>query len=493
MGLRASGAKPARFVWVTLLCVSVVAAACTEKRPVATTIDPFEEALRNAREYQGPVHTVAKQLYEQGLERYRAGDWAQAAAMFGQAADAGVVNFPLRPEALIYQAEALRKANRNVESAQAARAAIRDYPNRWEPHLILAEYYLWRDNNESAQQELTAALSLAPNRPEVLKTLARAQMNRGLLLPALESARRAYELNPSDADARELFASTQIAQARLWERERSFDEASTALFLAESLTPESPLPPLLIGRVLLELDLPKASRRYTEAGRNLAGGIEKIPREAFPVEAVGGEDDVSEYLRMADFYVQRRQSEAAASQLEQAVATNPKLPEAWHRLGMIRLRELGDSLGARECLHALWILDPDGPGAKELAAAMSLQDEPPLEPSPGFVLRAQTGAGFSAPKREATGEAASFPVNTRVYFTLALRNAVGRHIVRWRLTDPEGRTAVDQTWNMEFFGRDVALVGVGLWAAPGPYVSVWTMDDATRSQKTIELKPAVVR
>jgi tetratricopeptide (TPR) repeat protein len=486
---RMPGTNRVEFLWLAVAVVLAGLLGCTEKRPLAPAIDPYEEAIKSAREYQGPIHTVAKQYYEQGLERYRAGDWGQAATLFGQAAEAGVVNFPMRAEAMIYQAEALRKAKRLVESAQAARAAIRDYPDRWEPHVILAEYFVWRDNNEGAQQELDAAMRLAPDRPEVLKSLARVQLNRGLLLPALESARRARELSPNDADAKALLATVQTAQARIWEREGSFDAALTALFFAQTLAPTNPEPPLLIGRLLLEMGLPKAARRHTEAGRLLLADPGQPPREVFAIEAVGVDEDAGEYLRMADFYEKRQQADAAASQLEQALAVNCRLTEAWLRLGLLRARETSDPTGARQCLHALWILAPGSAGAKELETALKLQDEAAQDPSPGFVARAQLGSAYNDRTRTVSGENTVFAAGGRVYFTLVLRNAVGRHVVRWQVTDPNGKSEAEQVWDMEFFGRDLALVASGAWSLPGKYRSVWTMDDAVRSQLTFDLKP----
>jgi tetratricopeptide (TPR) repeat protein len=353
---------------------------------------------------------------------------------------------------------------------------------------LLAEYYLWRDNNDAAERELAVALRLAPNRPEVLRITAKVNLNRGLLLPAIEAARAAMAASPGDRDAAELAARIYVAQARQAERSDSPDQALASLFAASALLPDSPLPPLLIGRVLLRVGLPRAARADIELGRRRLGDPSRAPQEAFAVEAISPEDDAATCLRMAEFYRERHQPDAAESQLALALAADCRLVEAWRMLGLLRAKELGDPIGARLCLSALWILDPEGPGARELEALLGLKDEPDAPPSPGYVVRAQIGAGYSAAKRAATDEAAAFPAGARLYFVLALGRAAGRHTVRWQALDGQGRAIGEQAWDAELFEREFAFVTTGAWGSPGRYEAVWSMDGAERKRLTFELK-----
>jgi len=139
-------------------------------------------------------------------------------------------------------------------------------------------------------------------------------------------------------------------------------------------------------------------------------------------------------------------------------------------------------------LHALWILDPDAEKTKELEKLLALKPGEAIEPSPGFVLRAQIGTGFNASQRQVTGENTVFSAATRLYFTFVLGKTAGRHQMRWQVLDSTGKNLVDQTWEMEFFKRDFALVGTGVWQTPGAYQAIWSMDGAERKKIKFELR-----
>jgi hypothetical protein len=136
----------------------------------------------------------------------------------------------------------------------------------------------------------------------------------------------------------------------------------------------------------------------------------------------------------------------------------------------------------------MWLLAPDDPKTKDLETTLALKSEAKAAESPGFVLRAQVGAGYNAARRTVTNEGASFPVGTRLYFVLVVGNAVGRHAVRLQVQDQTDREWLSQTWPVEFFGRDFALVSAGSWTAAGTYRIVWSVDGVTRAQKGFELK-----
>lgn len=483
--------KPNLAIWfyaaIGLLLVGSLV-ACAEKSQKLTAVSQYKEALQAAKDYQGPVSPAARKLYEEGVEYYRAGHWAEAANLLSQARQVDVAHFPMRPEAMIYEAISLRKINQNREAAMIARQIIQEYPDRWEGHLILAQYWIWREEYDNAEKELVSASRLAPQQPDVMQSLAIVRLGQGMMMPALEAARGAYRLKPNDEDNRKLLTSVYLAYARNLERENDLSGAVTELFKAGSLVPQDPRPPLVLSRLLLRLNLPQAARRYALEGRKLLADPKQVPVEVFALEATGeGEGDEFEYRRMADFYLVRNMPDVAAVQLEQALAVNPRQADVWLTLGMLRAKDLQEPVEALDCLHAMWILDPDNPGIAGLTAALSVTDEAVVEPSPGFVARAQVGTGYNPNTHNATGNGGDQTVGTRMYCSFVLDKAAGRHQIRWQVAGPDGETVADESWSMEFFGREFGFSETVVWYQPGEYRVIWSMDDAVRSQATFRL------
>ncbi len=470
-----------------LLALAFGGVGCKKKSPkiTPTVHGQYDDAIRAAKDWQGPINPAAGRLYEQGLEQYRAGNWDQAANLLGQAVDVGVTQFPMRPDAFIYQANALQKARKYLESAKVARQCIMEYPQRWEARVILAEYWLWRENYANAQQQLAAASRVAPHEPEVLAALARVQVFQGVLVAAVETARAARAARPDNEDLTALYAQVCLARGLHLEREGDLDAALTHYFLAASANEDDPTPLLSIGRVLLIRNRPTAARTYTAAGRAKLDEGKEIPFTAFAQPLTHSGDDVYEFLRMGDFYAGREQPEAAAQQYAQAVATEPRNLEGWQKLALLRHTQMQDETGARECLHALWLLTsgPESDAAVQLAKTLGVEPESIDESSPGFVLYAGVGT-----KPTPTDQVADFPVGSRLYFNLTLGKPVGKQQIEWDVLGPNGDSVLSESWTQEFFGRDTPLVTTGTWYATGEYQVQWVTDGAVRAKKKFRLK-----
>jgi tetratricopeptide (TPR) repeat protein len=479
----------ARWVLVAFLCLltaTALLAGCQKKgvQPAATA--QYQEAIQAAKQWRGPVHPVAGKAYEQGLEAYRAADWDRAADLLGQSVQVGVTNFPMRPDAMIYQADALQKGGHFLDSATVARQAAEQYPRRWEPRVILAEYWLWRENYANAQQQLAAAARVAPRQPEVLGSLARVQWRQGSFIAAVETARAAVMAKPGDTDFIALLGDTLIAVAKFLEHEGDYDAALTNLFIARSVLPADPRPPLIISRILLIRNNRAATRRYIDEGLGHLPEGEPIPLGIFTFRTTESGGDTYEYLRMGEFYLGREQPENAAQQFEQALALDPTNAEAWSKLGLVQLVGMGDPLAARECLHALWLLDPSGEQAAALEAKLSFADQSPTVASPGFVKLATVAEERLV--KGAPTEPIELPAGARLFFNLTLSKAVGAFPVTWEVIGPNGQTAARQEWTMEFFGDDQTIVTTGAWNTPGSYEITWSTAGAVRAKLSFFLK-----
>jgi len=483
--------KPIFFLLASL-CISLYILTlngCAEqsKKPYEL-IHQYDEAEQEAKGYGGPIHPVAKKLYEQGLAAYRQQHWAEAADYFGQAADVGVTNFPQRPDAFVYQALALQKNNAQYEAYKVAKAAAQEYPARWELRLILADYYVGREMPEQAQNELSTALRLNPNQPDVLRAQAQLQLRRGNFLSAEELARRTVMLDRDNPRYRRLAADVYLESGMYLENGGDKTGALAAYYAAAGYSSYDPTPFLLTGRVLLGLGYPVAARRYIAWGRQFIKNPAELRREIFITQSLDVETNADEHRRMADFYLSRGQDEAGAQELELALAADPWSPPDWLRLGKLYAAQLASEPQARQCLFALWVLEPESKSTADLAATLKLPNEPDKEPSPGFVVRAEIGSGYEARSFRVLNAATVFPAGNRVFLSLVLGNAYGKKRIRLLVQDPNGKTAVDEETEMEFFGFDFGMVRTGTWNFPGQWTASWLMDDAPRATLTFTLQ-----
>lgn len=436
--------------------------------------------------YSGPVNPAAKRLFEEGMRAYQAEQWGDAAVLFGQAADVGVRNFPLRPEAKIYQCLALLHAKKYNEAYKVAYVAVQDYPSRWELRLVLVEYLLYRQKPDIAAQEVNVALRMAPNQPEVLRAAARTARAGGDLLLAEEYARHAVAIKPDNPSHRALLGLIYTERGRALLAQNDLEASLTTLFGAATYAPESPDPPVLIGKLMLALGRTASARSYALAGRQLVDDPAKISRMAFFVQPLGRRVEPQVHLQLAERHLQQNEPEFAAQEYELAVASGAHDAETWHKLGLLSVR-LENNERARQCLYALWLLEGNSQLAGQLEQAIGAP-EPGSPPSPGFVERAEIGTAYDAAARRITDAGREIPLNTRVYLTMVFANAVGRHRVRLRVEDPSGMAAIDETMEMEFYGREFSLVRTGTWVVPGVWKATWWMDGAQRSTGTFRLR-----
>jgi len=485
--------KTSRVLTVLLVALAVVIGCaglvgCKKKGPELNPTGPgqYQEAIQAARQWQGPVHPVAGRLYEQGLEQYRAKNFESAASLLDQAVEIGVTKFPMRADAMIYQANALQKIGKYLESAKVARECAAEYPARWESRVILAEYWIWRENYDNAQKQLAAAARVGPREPEVLAGLARVQLYRGAHAGAVETARSARLLRPEDEDLAELYFSVLLSHGNALEQEGDRQGALTQYFLAASLPQVgAELPHLRIARLLFVDGHDAAAERYRQLAVAQRDGEGASLADVFALPPANDGSDVFEYLRMGDFYAARERPDDAAQQFLQAVLVDSQNAEAWFKLGLARATQLDDPPGARQCLYALSLL-PEAEEAqrKQLAEAIGEAPEKALEPSPGYVMTASVGDSSSA-----TGESSTeFPAGTRLYFNLILGHPAGVQQMKWTVTGPGGEDFVVESWRQEFFGENTVILMSGTWFTPGEYSVRWESDGAVRAEKTFVLK-----
>lgn len=472
-----------------IICLCAALSAChRQATPTVMSAAQYQDAKISANASQGPINPGAKNLYDQAMELYRVGNFGQAADMLGQAAQLGSGTPLLRSNALVYQADALRNADRCTEVFPVGRQVIAEFPERWEAYLIVADCYLQRDEYEKARQVMLDCLKVAPETPEAANGLAGVERHLGDYPAAVEHSRLAYRLSGKD-EHRLLLAENYLELGRQREKDNDRDCALTAYFIARELNQNDPLPEILIGRILLNLDFLGAARKTVEAGRAKLRDAAAVPKEAFMLNSTApANGNMEEFVHMAEFYSGREQFLEAAQQLEYALNTDPRRPELWLKLGCLRAEKLRDPLGGKECLHALWVLDGQGERVDQLTMALALTAAEPPETSPGFTLHAEVGTEYNQAERTINPASGPMPCGRRIYFALRLGKAGGEHRLQWQVRGPDGKPLEDLQWSMTFFGGDFSLLESGMWYNPGMYEVTWLMDGAVRSRQTFELR-----
>ncbi len=477
--------------FLILLCMLLAvggALSCASAPPVPPPTQQFEQARQAARNDPGPVNAAARRLFEEGVRSYQAGAWAEAADLFGQAADVGIIHFPQRPDARVYQCLSLMHLQRFQDAYKIASEATQEYPDRWELRLVLVEYLLYRERPDMAREQLNAAYHLAPFQPEVLRAQVKTALAENDLVAAEEFARLTFSQQPDNPLYRQLLADICLQRAKALMQQESADVDQTLGLLFEAAThdPKNPDPPFLLGRLAISLNEIEAARRFAARGRTLLSDQTKPPREALFVddESSGGAPGV--HHRKAEEYLREGQPAFAAEELERELSVSPENTVIWAKLGALAA-ELDDEQRALECLYALWVLQGNSDYAVELEQTLQLSfAERPA--SPGFVVRSEVGTAWDTENNKMTSRGNEFAANQRVYFSLVLGNAVGRHQICLVVTDPTGHRAIDETVDVEFFGVEFALLRSGSWFTVGEWKVEWTMDGAPRANTSFRLR-----
>ena len=158
----------------------------------------------------------------------RLGQLDQAEFHYGEA----FARHPNYAEAFSNLANLLNDRGRLDEAADAARRAIEINPQFADAYINLAAIERTRDRHAEALRWLDALLSFAPRHPAGLSARALALKQMEQLEPALDSARRAVEIAPGNAEARNALGQILQAAGHLDEALDEFDRAASLPGLA---------------------------------------------------------------------------------------------------------------------------------------------------------------------------------------------------------------------------------------------------------------------
>lgn len=166
------------------------------------------------------------------------GDWARAAAAWRQ-----VVGDEADPAVRERLALALWRSGQWAQASELLRELIDD-PEREQPaalRVALAECYTRQNRPDEARDELNAVLRESPRNVPALVALARLLAQQGAFEQALHTAAACLALEPEHAGMLELAAT--LAHRLGWT-----DQAQVFARRVQALAPDSPVPPLILGR-----------------------------------------------------------------------------------------------------------------------------------------------------------------------------------------------------------------------------------------------------
>lgn len=169
-----------------------------QTQPAATQSQP---ALTPAEWLAKAQDAVAYQKYKAAIEAYRK----------VLAAD------PNNLDVQLSLADTLLKADEQVEARQIYENCLKANPNDWRVHYGLGSLYMQRSYYQLARPYMDRALQLAPVQSRATVLLAQAMVFSGLHQSdnAIDRARRAMALDPSNMQARLMLMSLYAAAGRL--------------------------------------------------------------------------------------------------------------------------------------------------------------------------------------------------------------------------------------------------------------------------------------
>jgi serine/threonine protein kinase/tetratricopeptide (TPR) repeat protein len=229
----------------------------------------------------------------------------------GEAGGAARTSTPLPEAYMLYLKGRFSLDNRDEESARKARDYFRraldldpTYAQAWTGWSDTLDVLMWlsiMSPGEAYAQSRAAAeraLQIDPDLPEGHVSLARVLFRHHFEFEAAaDHLRRAIELNPSHAEARQLYAKYLRVRGR-------FEEALEQTRMAADLDPLSPMHQIEIGVTLY------MARRYDEALAHYQRILDNRP------------DFTSTYMFMALVHMQQQQYEQALAMLDRATPTD---------------------------------------------------------------------------------------------------------------------------------------------------------------------------
>lgn len=216
----------------------------------------YQQALRMQEDYERAIEGIAR-------IHLRRNNASEAVSFVRPLADRWERNLHIQA---IY-GDVLVHANRPEEAVQAARRALRRDERFVPAMVVMVKANLRLERTELAESILDQALQVSAENAELHYLRGRMHQEQGNLAPALESYRRAIELEPSYVEARMALGLQQLAAG-------NYPQALEQFRAAANLAPTLPSVRLALGDAL------RATKAWQQAKQEFDRVMEMEPQNA---------------------------------------------------------------------------------------------------------------------------------------------------------------------------------------------------------------------
>ncbi len=287
-------------------------------------------------------------------EALRARDYERAETLLLEAAEAN----PRSPEVLRLLGSVFFMRGRPLNAAVALKKAEAIAPLDERGRFTLALSYVALGYRDWARPELATLVEAAPGNALYRYWTGRLDYDDQQFAKALESLRRAVELDPGLAKAHDSLGLCYEALGRFDEAERSWQEA---IRLESGKPTRSPWPPLNLGLMLSRLDRPDAAEaRFRES-------IACDPRFA------------AAHYQLGLALEKKGRAPEAVGELEEAARLDPAAAEAEYALARV-YRRAGDNAKADRALQRFEELKKEADAKKGRVPPSQAPSQPPSQP-----------------------------------------------------------------------------------------------------------------
>jgi tetratricopeptide (TPR) repeat protein len=461
--------------WVAVLAL-VAGSGCASKPP-AQSDEQYRKSMEKVAAQPPPSSPFAAQLFEAGIQAYRAGECERAIETWRRAIAAGGAGWPYTAEAHYNIGLCYVQMGRTPWAIPELEKSVAVRPDFYDAHFTLANLYIAERRYDDATRALAACTRLKENDPALYTSLGLSYLNTVKYAEAAGALATALSLDPGRADATEALENVYRVWGATLAGQGDYEGAAAKYGQALALNTGNAQTHLDLARVYMQLgEFDHAMELYARA-REIDPALAEKETGTLSKIALAGSKDPRAHIEMGDLLVVRGQFREAAEQYEQAIALNPKDVDRYLKLARFYAGTLKDRESAVRWYSRFIEAAPEDARVAMIRKEIARETAPPPDPNrKPRVARMEAGTTLDAAEGRVADPGSRFPVGSRVYRVATIENLWGKHSVIKRAIKPGGGTLYEENVIQEFFVERFPFVSVDRLSVRGVWRQEWIVD-----------------
>ncbi|MDP8254191.1 MAG: tetratricopeptide repeat protein [Candidatus Alcyoniella australis] len=449
-------------------------AGCGPKQ-VQTAEDPYAQAAQQAQAHSGRTSLDTTGLFQEGVRRFKAGDYQAAAQVWEQLLSVTPPNFVQAYQTHFNLGVAYLRLDQPYNAAPHFARAAGIEPENPKAWVMLGQALLINERFPEAREAVEKALEISPKMPEALITAAAVNYNLGDYPGAATNYENALGVGADVETARQGMAASHLAWGHELLNAGDPSSAVSHLLRAHQLEPDRPEAAYLLGRAYIEMgNLDKGIESLQRAQSIDPDWVAEHRDDFAPYAELGGQN-ARAHIDVAQNLVDTGKYDLAAAAYEKALEVDWHQPQLQLTLARLYSRQLGQSAPAIEHYRAFITLLPLDAAVPQARKEMELLEGPP-EDTAIRMVKVEVGLGRDPLSTDLTATGQSFPIGSEVYRQIVLTGLWGRHVIVKKTYRPGGTLYYAEPIELEFFTKFVRLLSKDRMSSRGTWRQMWYVD-----------------